>query len=755
MSGFRIGRILLLLALAWLPLRALATPASGYWWNPAEAGRGFVIEIQGSNMFLAGFLYAGSGRASWVASSGPMTSPTQYSGPLTTYQGGQTLTGAFRPATQVAPALGTLSINFTSDSTGSLTWPGGTIPIQRFDFGPGGSTVVQAATNPQPGWWWNSGEGGRGFAMEVQGGTMYLAGYMYDAAGNTIWYLANGNMNSPASFQGQWTQFGNGQTLTGPYKQGSVVNPNAGFVTVQFIDSVSALLTLPNEQIQLMRFNFGLPSPVLSAFNPPSAAPNSLVSLSGSGIDPTAALTLTVYNNLGYSVTLPLAAASATSLKLSVPVYVNVATHGFASGTVNLKLTQSKNGASADSNALTGFTIQALPAVPGTPGASTLSLIRASLSEANRLQNAVKGTAQDTPSVNAALAQQVNNLLSLLANVANVLQSGQSFTLGIVGGVNISVTPANISQVDSFILATLQSLASPAAGSAEKGAQATGSTCMGAEAQAFASAMMSGGNNFDQLAVNLIEAPVTSNACNTAASFTSAYQIFGGAGSTGVGITNQAGNTGSTAQIAGFALFATTTTNADTALGLNALLSPQLSGQTSAVQNGISSVSALAKPVTDQLLATSSGDLASNVSLAQNLILTVAPPPSTGGPLAVSGTYVGSASATSAVCSDSDGSSLNLIAQIVAQGTTLTGSIRSTDKSDSKGNNPGTVNGTFNANSGNWDVTIAHSDPNGEIFSASGTINGTLLSGTLTDTASPTSTCPNLVIHGVFALVKQ
>src|SRR5580658_5202911 len=90
--------VFVLLAMA--SVQSFAAPASGYWWNPAESGRGFVIEIQGSQMFMAGFLYAVNGEATWVASVGPMTTPTQYSGQLITYKGGQTLTGAYQ-----APAL--------------------------------------------------------------------------------------------------------------------------------------------------------------------------------------------------------------------------------------------------------------------------------------------------------------------------------------------------------------------------------------------------------------------------------------------------------------------------------------------------------------------------------------------------------------------------------------------------------------------------------------------------------------------------
>lgn len=743
--------------LACIALSAEAAPASGYWWNPAAAGTGFVIEIQGNQMFMAGFLYAASGEATWVASFGPMSTPTQYSGPLVTFSGGQTLTGNYQSPTQNPASPGNIAIGFTSDTAGTVTWPGGTIPIERFDIVPGGSTSTQPSTNPETGWWFNPNQGGRGFGIEVQNGNMYLAGYMYDPAGNPVWYLASGAMTSPASFQGEWAQFGDGETLTGPYKAPSVVKQNVGPVTLQFIDPATATLTLPNQaQISLIRYSFGVPSPVLSALSPAAATPNSLLSVTGSGIDPTANLTMTLSDNTGYNVVVPLAFASATGVKFSVPVYVDLATQSFSSGTVSLQLTQSKNGATTQSNLLPGLNIQQPPVAAGTPGTSTLSLIRVNLAEAQKLQTSIKNTAQDSPAVEAALSQQVSNLQTLVSNVQNVVQAGASFTLGIVGGVDITVNPANIGQVDTFILSTLQALANPVTGS-RKSVEAN-SNCLGAEASAMALAMTSGSGGLDQLAQALIEAPGLSAACNTAGAFTSAYQVFAGAGGTGVGIANEIDATGGAALGAGFALFATATTNADTGLGLNALLAPQLSGQTGAVQNGIGSISGLTQPLTNQFLASTSGDITNSVGVAENLILTVAPPPTTSGTLAVSGAYVGSAYATSAVCQGggnggNNNNSIGLVATITTQGSTLSGNIQSTNQD---GSGPLPVTGAYNASTQTWSVSTNATDTSGDLIVAAGAIVGNLMSGTLTVTNSPQDQdCPNYVTDGVFALTKQ
>jgi hypothetical protein len=117
-------------------LQAAFTPQAGFWFNPAESGRGYVIEIHGSNLFIGGFMYDASGNAVWY-SSGPaaMTNGTTYINTWQLYGGGQTLTGAYKVPTIVDANVGALTIQFTSATQGTLTLPTGTqIPISRFPF---------------------------------------------------------------------------------------------------------------------------------------------------------------------------------------------------------------------------------------------------------------------------------------------------------------------------------------------------------------------------------------------------------------------------------------------------------------------------------------------------------------------------------------------------------------------------------------------------------------------------------------------
>ena len=223
---------------------------SGVWWNPNESGRGFVIDIANGQLNFGAYYYDDSGRATWATSGGAMQSSTSYSGALNAFRGGQTLTGGYQGATGPF-SLGQLSIQFTSPTTGVLSWPGGSVPIQRYRFGAGQPAAVQ----PQAGIWWNPAESGRGFALDVQGSTVMLAGFMYDAAGNPVWSMAVGNMAGSNTFAGTLVEYASGQSMTGGYRTPVVANPNLGSVTLRFTDANNASLTLPNGRaITLQKF---------------------------------------------------------------------------------------------------------------------------------------------------------------------------------------------------------------------------------------------------------------------------------------------------------------------------------------------------------------------------------------------------------------------------------------------------------------------------------------------------------------------
>jgi subtilisin family serine protease len=227
------------------------TPAAGWWWNPSEAGRGFSLETRNGRIFLGTFLYEDDGSPLWFVVNGPQ-SGSSFSGSLQRFGSGQTLSGAYQ-APQLVGTAGTATLNFTSSTSGTLSWPGGTIPIQRFPVN-GQSVQTPQAGAPTAGWWWNASESGTGWFFEVQGSNIFLSGYLYDADGGPAWYVSSGSMLSPTAFDGDLQRYGGGQTLTGGYRAPSS-STSVGQVSLRFTSSNNATLTLPQGRtINLTRF---------------------------------------------------------------------------------------------------------------------------------------------------------------------------------------------------------------------------------------------------------------------------------------------------------------------------------------------------------------------------------------------------------------------------------------------------------------------------------------------------------------------
>jgi hypothetical protein len=188
-----------------------AAPQTGWWWNPAESGRGFFVESHDGITFIGAYLYDDDGHAAWYVAGGTNEDSYNYTGPLYNMSRGQTLLGSY--VAPVGPnSAGTISVHFSDDTHGTVTWPGGTVQIEREIFGTGDATF-----QPDNGWWWNPDESGSGYSLEVQGGNLFVVGFMYDDAGRAVWYFSAGPMASPTTYHGDILQFAGGQTMGGAY----------------------------------------------------------------------------------------------------------------------------------------------------------------------------------------------------------------------------------------------------------------------------------------------------------------------------------------------------------------------------------------------------------------------------------------------------------------------------------------------------------------------------------------------------------
>ncbi len=195
-----------------------AAEVNGWYWNPAEGGTGFMFEAQGQAGFVAFFLYdEHSGTPVWYASQGSMAVAADgahlFTGELMRYSGGQPLS---RPdyRSPVGRSVGAVSIRFAAGAT-VVQLPGRTLRASRFLFG--GQAGSTGPGEPEVGWYWNPLQGGRGYAIEVQNGRIFMALFHYDAVGEPTWHLIEsgleaGTANAALQF------FRGGQSLQSAYR---------------------------------------------------------------------------------------------------------------------------------------------------------------------------------------------------------------------------------------------------------------------------------------------------------------------------------------------------------------------------------------------------------------------------------------------------------------------------------------------------------------------------------------------------------
>lgn len=235
---------------------ASVSAQSGWWWNANEPGRGYFIEVKNGRYFVASYLYDSGGNPIWYVTGPGSTGTNNLSGSLGGYRGGQTLTGSYKSPTGPT-ASGNFSITFQSPTQGTISWPGGSVPINRYEIASGSLSAPTPSFKPETGWWWNANEGGRGFSIEIQGDNIFVAGFMYDGAGNPIWYVSGGKMTNANYYEGTWQQCAGGMAMSGPFRPTACNNLSGGSIAINFSSTTNATLRLPDgRQLTLTRFSF-------------------------------------------------------------------------------------------------------------------------------------------------------------------------------------------------------------------------------------------------------------------------------------------------------------------------------------------------------------------------------------------------------------------------------------------------------------------------------------------------------------------
>jgi hypothetical protein len=107
-------------------------PVDGWWWNPQESGRGFNIEMQDDEMFIAAFHYTPDGSPLWWVANGRYNANTgRMTGQFVEFAGGQCPGCPYSPPAVVNGAGSPVTIDFHSAVRATVQWNGETIPIER------------------------------------------------------------------------------------------------------------------------------------------------------------------------------------------------------------------------------------------------------------------------------------------------------------------------------------------------------------------------------------------------------------------------------------------------------------------------------------------------------------------------------------------------------------------------------------------------------------------------------------------------
>ncbi|MDO3386859.1 hypothetical protein QWI17_13510 [Gilvimarinus sp. SDUM040013] len=123
-----------------------------------------------------------------------------------------------------------------------------------------GAAQVSADTfAPESGWWWNPNESGRGYSIEIQDNTVFLAAYTYESeqtagVNKATWFVASGTLTGTNEFSGQLLEVENGQCFGCDYQ--APTNDVAHDISIVFTSRTEANISVDGENIAIERFYF-------------------------------------------------------------------------------------------------------------------------------------------------------------------------------------------------------------------------------------------------------------------------------------------------------------------------------------------------------------------------------------------------------------------------------------------------------------------------------------------------------------------
>ena len=117
------------------------------------------------------------------------------------------------------------------------------------------TSQLQAFT-PESGFWWNPDESGSGYAIEIQDNYLFVALYVYDEAGNPIWYTAGATLGGNSLFDGSLHYTYNGTCIDCNITQPITIEGERGPITIEFLTETTATIQFQGAVKNIERFNF-------------------------------------------------------------------------------------------------------------------------------------------------------------------------------------------------------------------------------------------------------------------------------------------------------------------------------------------------------------------------------------------------------------------------------------------------------------------------------------------------------------------
>lgn len=274
---------------------------NGWWWAGArQSGTGFFVETQGDTSFVAFFMYDDAGNPVWYTASG-FIGPTgvglgfSFRGSLQTCRSGQPA-ASNTPSAPICTVAGEVSIAFSNPSEAIVSFPQRVMIAERFNFNGIGSATT--GNQPETGWYWNPAQNGRGYAIEVQNGVMFLTMFHYAADGRPTWNTFSGSVGANGAFSGDFNSAAGGQTLSSAYRPPSSTTVTPGF-SGRFSSACAGSLTFPGNATPSSVNRFGFATSDAAACVSTQLDPTSQITFKNVSYRSSADASLAAFNEQG------------------------------------------------------------------------------------------------------------------------------------------------------------------------------------------------------------------------------------------------------------------------------------------------------------------------------------------------------------------------------------------------------------------------------------------------------------------------